>query len=429
MAHFTKPGTSWTEHFGLDTAPVSYEDSISPDHYELERDAIFRKTWLNVGRVEQLSRKGSYFTKELDAAKTSIVVVRGTDDEIRAFHNICRHRGNKLVWQDFPDEETSGTTRQFTCKYHGWRYGLDGGCTFVQQESEFFNLDKAEFGLVPVQVDTWEGFIFVNLDSNNTTSLEDSLGLFGRELKGYPFDAMTQVYKYRSEVGANWKLFIDAFAEFYHAPVLHAKQAVADESQKLIGVGFEALAYGLDGPHGMVSSWGGMSPPKDLNMVKPIERLLRSGLFGPWDVPDLGLDELPPGLNPSRHPSWGLDSFLFFPNFMVLIWKTNWVLTYHYWPTSYNTHIFEGTCYFVPPKNARERLAQEMAVVTFKEYGLQDSNTLEATQTMLESRVVKEFPLNDQEILLRLLHKAAHEYVDDYQGKKGGTPVRVSAAS
>ena len=136
MAHFTKPGPSWNEHFGLDTSPVSYEDSISPDHYELEREAIFRKTWLNVGRVEQLSRKGSYFTKELDAAKTSVVVVRVTDDEIRAFHNICRHRGNKLVWQDFPQEETSGTTRQFTCKYHGWRYGTDGACTFVQQESE-----------------------------------------------------------------------------------------------------------------------------------------------------------------------------------------------------------------------------------------------------------------------------------------------------
>jgi hypothetical protein len=178
----------------------------------------------------------------------------------------------------------------------------------------------------------------------------------------------------------------------------------------------------------MVSSWGGMSPPKDLSMVKPIERVLHSGLFGPWDAPDIGIDELPPGLNPARHPSWGLDSFLFFPNFMVLIWKTNWVLTYHYWPTSYNSHIFEGTCYFVPPRTARERLAQELAVVTFKEYGLQDGNTLEATQTMLESRAVTEFPLNDQEILLRLLHRTAHEFVNGYQ-QRTATPVRVSAAS
>ena len=435
MAHFTKPDEgSWTEHYGLGTGPISYEDSISPEHYELERDAIFRRTWLNVGRVEQLSKKGSYFTKELDAARTSVVVVRGTDDAVRAFYNICRHRGNKLVWNDFPGEETSGVCRQFTCKYHGWRYDLEGACTFVQQEDEFFNLDKGDYGLVPVRTEVWEGFIFVNLDPD-APPLQEYMGELGAGLAGYPFHKMTQVHRYRSEVRSNWKLYIDAFTEFYHAPVLHAKQAVAEESRKLQNVGYEALAYKIDGPHGMVSSWGGMSPPKDLNMVKPIERVLHSGLFGPWDAPDIGLDELPPGLNPARHPAWGLDSYLFFPNFMVLIWKTNWVLTYHYWPTSYNTHIFEGTCYFVPPKNARERLAQEMAVVTFKEYGLQDSNTLEATQTMLESRVVTEFPLNDQEILLRLLHKAAQEYVDKYlhtstaHGKKSGSPVRAAAAS
>ena len=86
------------------------------------------------------------------------------------------------------------------------------------------------------------------------------MGELGKGLEGYPFHELTQVHKYRAEVGSNWKLFIDAFAEFYHAPVLHAKQAVADESRKLMEFGYEALAYGIDGPHGMVSSWGGMSP-------------------------------------------------------------------------------------------------------------------------------------------------------------------------
>ncbi len=150
MAHFPKPAEgSWTEHFGLDTAPRSYEDSISPEVYELEREAIFRRTWLNVGRVEQLPRNGTYFTRELDAAGTSVIIVKDRGGEVRAFHNICRHRGNKLVWQDYPREETSGSCRQFTCKYHGWRYDLEGALTFVQQESEFFDLDMAKFGLVP----------------------------------------------------------------------------------------------------------------------------------------------------------------------------------------------------------------------------------------------------------------------------------------
>ncbi|HEX5095024.1 MAG TPA: aromatic ring-hydroxylating dioxygenase subunit alpha [Acidimicrobiia bacterium] len=423
MPHFTKPDEgSWTGHYPeLGTAPVSYEDSISPEIYDLERDAIFGRTWLNVGRVEQLAKKGSYFTKQLDAARTSVIVVRGMDDEIRAFHNMCRHRGNKLVWTDFPLEEVSGTCRNFTCKYHGWRYDLTGALTFVQQEEEFFDLDKSDYPLASVQCDVWEGFIFVNLESGNSTSLHEYMGELGKGLEGYPFHEFTQVHKFRAEVGANWKLFIDAFTEFYHAPVLHAKQAVADESTKLQGYGYEALAYGIDGPHGMVSSWGGMSPPKDLNMVKPIERVLRSGLFGPWDQPDIdGLDELPPGINPARHKAWGTDSFLFFPNFMILIWKPGWVLTYHYWPTSYNTHVFEGTCYFAPPKTARERLAQELAAVTFKEYALQDGNTLEATQTMLESRTpITRFPLNDQEILIRHLHHTTKQYITDYQRQQG----------
>jgi phenylpropionate dioxygenase-like ring-hydroxylating dioxygenase large terminal subunit len=338
------------------------------------------------------------------------------DGEVRAFHNICRHRGNKLVWTDYPRQEVSGTCRQFQCKYHAWRYNLEGECTFVQQEQEFFDLDKADYSLASVQCEVWAGFIFVNFDASNTTSLREYLGEMGAGLEAYPFDKLTQVHKYRAEVGANWKLFIDAFAEFYHAPVLHSGQYEPEEAAKVMGYGYEALAYGIDGPHGMVSSWGGISPPKDLSMVKPMERKLRSGLFGPWDAPDLGIDEMPPSINPARHKSWGQDSFVFFPNFMILIWKPNWVLTYHYWPTSYNTHIFEGTCYFVPPKNARERLAQEYAVVSFKEYGLQDGNTLEATQTMLESNTpVQTFPLNDQEILLRHLHHTARRYVDEYE--------------
>jgi len=101
MAHFTKPAEgSWTEHYGIGTGPVSYEDSISPTHYEQERDAIFRRTWLNVGRVEQLPRTRSYFSRELDAACTSVIVVpprtaaaplssRSTGDTARAIE--CRN--------------------------------------------------------------------------------------------------------------------------------------------------------------------------------------------------------------------------------------------------------------------------------------------------------------------------------------------------
>jgi phenylpropionate dioxygenase-like ring-hydroxylating dioxygenase large terminal subunit len=284
MARVAKPAEgSWTEHYPeLGTKPVSYEDSISPEFYELEREAIFKRVWLNVGRVEQLPRSGSYFTREFAFANTSIVVVRGKDGELRAFHNICRHRCNKLVWTDFPRQETSGNCRQFVCKYHGWRYELDGSCSFVQQESEFFDLDKADYGLVPVHCDVWSGFIFVNLDAQPQQTLEEFLGPMITALEGYPFDTMTERFYYRAVVGSNWKLFLDAFQEFYHAPVLHAKQSPGAGRPEVEAAGYEALHYEIEGPHRLVTSTGSRGwemPPK---LLKPTERLTRSGLFGPW---------------------------------------------------------------------------------------------------------------------------------------------------
>src|SRR5215831_5566751 len=100
VPHFVKPAAgSWTAQYPeLGTGPVDYTDSIDPAYYEAEREAVFRRTWLNVGRVERVARPGNYFTKELAVLGTSLVIVKGTDGQIRAFHNVCRHRGNKLVW-------------------------------------------------------------------------------------------------------------------------------------------------------------------------------------------------------------------------------------------------------------------------------------------------------------------------------------------
>ena len=417
MPRFPKPPEgSWTEHYPeLGTQTVSYEDSISPEYYEREQAAIFKRAWLNVGRVEQLPRVGSYFTKDVKAAHAAILVVR-TKGGVRAFHNICRHRGNKLAWSDDPKQDTAGFCRQFTCKYHGWRYDLDGALTYVQQEGEFFNLDKGKTGLAPVHCEVWAGFIFVNFAREPEQSLRDFLGPMVTNLEGYPFDRQTSRFGYSTTINANWKLYMDAFAEFYHAPVLHAKQSPEKYSSLAQQAGFEAPHYQIEGPHRLVSTSGVRFWEMDTELVKPMEILTRSGLFGPWDASDLG--EMPPGVNPGKCDPWGLDSFQLFPNFVILIWSQGWYLTYHYWPTSYNTHSFEGNVYFLPARNVRERVAQEMAAVTFKEFGLQDANTLEATQMMLETRYVDRFHLNDQEILCRHLHVAVRDWVTAYEGSR-----------
>ena len=170
---------------------MSYEDSVSPECYEKERDAIFRRSWLNVGRVEQLPRTGSYFTRELAVVDAAIIVTKDAQGIVRAFHNVCRHRGNKLVWDDYPNEETCGVTRQFTCNFHAWRYNLDGSLTFVQQEQQFFDLDKASIGLAPVHCDVWEGFIFVTFAEKPDQTLVEFLGDVGTGVTGYPFGELT----------------------------------------------------------------------------------------------------------------------------------------------------------------------------------------------------------------------------------------------
>ena len=298
MAHFPKPAEgSWTEHYPeLGTAPVSYEDSISPEHYELERDAIFSRTWLNVGRVEQLPRIGSYFTKEIDAARTSVVVVRGNDGEVRAFHNICRHRGNKLVWNDYPGEETDGTCRQFTCKYHGWRYDLEGDLTFVQQESEFFDLDKADYGLV---AGAGRGVGGVHLREPRSRQHDVGAGVPGRarcrsrRLPVRQDDPGLQVPGARSGATGSCSSTPSPSSTTHLSCTRSKRWRTSRASCR--GSGSRRSPTTSTVPTAWSRPGAAWLRPRISSMVKPIERVLRSGLFGPWDRPDIGIDELPRG--------------------------------------------------------------------------------------------------------------------------------------
>ena len=409
MTTFPRPAEgTWTEHYpDLGTGPVSFEDSISPEFYELEREAIFRQAWLNVGRLDDLPRNGSWFTKDIVAARTSLLVTRGMDGEVRAFHNVCRHRGNKLVWSTTPTQEACGVTRQFACKYHGWRYGLDGGCTYVHQEDEFFSINKDELGLAPVHCEVWAGFIFVNFTPTPRQSLREYLGPMVGALEDYTFDLMTERYSFRAENKSNWKVFIDAFQEYYHVPTLHTHQL--GPSFRNPEATFEGAHYQLDGPHRVVSTSGSHKHLFPAEHLYPTEALLRSGNMGPWDAP--AIDRPLAGVNPGGVKRWGIDNFQIFPNLEILIYERNWYLSYRFWPTSHRTHVFEADLWFTPATTVRERLQREYAAVTVKEYALQDAGTLDGTQLGLESRAFASYPLSDQEILVRQFHKSVADWV------------------
>jgi nitrite reductase/ring-hydroxylating ferredoxin subunit len=420
MVAWPKPTEgSWTEHYpDLGTGPISFRDSTSTEFYELEREAVFKRAWLNVARIDELPSVGSYATKEIEAASASIILVKGDDGQIRAFYNLCRHRGNKLVWEDFHDAATTGQTSEFTCKQCGWRYGLDGALVYVRPDTRFFGFDAADYGLSPVQCDIWNGFIFINFDPEPRQSLREFLGPMITALDDFPFDKLTERYEWVAHNNSNWKIFADAFQEYYHVPSLHVQQVPPEA--RVPNAGFVCAHFQLDGPHRVVSTAGTrrwLLPPE---YMYPIERATRSGLVGPWRTPDIG--PIPAGVNPGGIESWGISNFQIFPNIEILIYG-GWYLLYRYWPTSHNTHRFEAYTYYSPARTVRERIEHEVASVVLKEFALQDAGMLGGTQAALETDVIDDFPLNDQEILVRHLHKTAVDWVSEYQRERAPAEV------
>ena len=405
----------------LTTDPVSYEDAISPDFFQAEREAIFERSWLYVGRSERVARPGSYFTRELPGGLASIVVARALDGTVRAFHNVCAHRGNKVVWQEHPQDESSGSCRQFQCKYHGWRYGLDGQVVHITNEGEFFDLDPSLLRMPPVAADEFAGFVFVNL-ADDPEPLRSSLGERIGELEAYPFDRMTQRYGFSTRIEGNWKLAIDSVCEWYHPPYVHARFIDKDisKAEKMVPP-VDAYHYDLFPPHMLTSVPGPPPlPRREPGTAGParhdqrwVYRLFRAGLFGPDDVPDIG--PVPEFLNKGRIKSWGNDQFWLFPNLSVQIWARNYYITYTYWPESVDSHIYEIDLYFVPPANASERLAQEMVVDSTIEFAMQDVNTIEATHSALKTRRQTQFHLSDQELLIRAFHSYVRQAVAEHQ--------------
>jgi hypothetical protein len=151
----------------------------------------------------------------------------------------------------------------------------------------------------------------------------------------------------------------------------------------------------------------------------PVERITSSGLVGPWRTPETHQSA---GLNPGGIEPWGITNFQIFPNLEILIYH-GWYLLYRYWPTSHNTHKFEAYNAFHPARNVRERIEHEVASVVLKEFALQDAGMLGGTQAALEYDIVDDFPLSDQEILVRHLHHEAVKWVEEYKAERA--PVGV----
>src|SRR5256714_2808722 len=143
---------------GATSLPQRY--FVSSDVFAEEQDKIFARRWLLVGHQSQIAKPGDYFV--IEPAGESLIVIRDSRFEIRAFYNVCRHRGTRLK------EDTCGHASAIQCPYHAWTYGLDGRLIGAPHMDDVPEFDKADYSLKPVNLEIWEGFIFVNLDGGGT---------------------------------------------------------------------------------------------------------------------------------------------------------------------------------------------------------------------------------------------------------------------
>jgi Rieske 2Fe-2S family protein len=193
------------------TLPGEYYTSDAIYREEAER--IFARRWVCAGRAASLAAVGDYFLR--DVAGESLVVVRGEDARVRAFYNVCRHRGTRLC------EQAAGRfERSIQCPYHGWTYGLDGRLLGAPHMADTPGFARSEFPLHPAAVGEWEGFLFVNLAPAPPALATALAPLVGR-FAAWRLGERHAVRRIEYEVRANWKLFFQNFSECYHCPRIH----------------------------------------------------------------------------------------------------------------------------------------------------------------------------------------------------------------
>lgn len=367
---------------------VDVGSMLTREHFEIEREKIFRRAWLTIGHTDDLPHKGSYFVYDVPTFNTSLLVVRGDDDKVRVFHNACRHRGNKLV------RAGSGTKRGFMCNFHGWTFSPEGKLQVVTDQHQFEAFDKDEYGLVPVTSEVWENLIFVNFDERPRETLAEWLGEeFYKKYTGY-FDLHEKVASYSFELNCNWHLGVNSFTEGYHTLYLH-KNTARDYQGGKINPQRHRPHMELMKRHHRYSA-----PGNPDHRILPVEAIAIK--YGRKLLPafDFDFSMLPEGVNPSRYEYWAFDVVELFPNYVVIS-GNHFRAELTFWPIDEGRTLVTNRTYNFKPKNLGERLSQDYFRGRGRDVVREDLNTLEAQQQMLASGALPHVLLSRQEMALQ----------------------------
>jgi choline monooxygenase len=269
-----------------ETLPVAfYRD---PSLYQTERLRIFARSWQMVAHEAQLAEPGAWLA--LILAGYPLILVRGNDGQIRCFHNVCRHRAGPLA----PDGE-GRCDGALVCRYHGWRYALDGRLASARDFGPAADFDPRAYGLIGALCENWRGFLFVNIDPE-AAPLSSMIGPLAQRMGHMPLETCRPTHQTTHEINCNWKTYVENYLEGYHVPVVHpALNAAIDASRYEAELHEEIVFY----------------------YARPRPGVPVAGLWG-WVWPCLGINVYASGLMMERmwpldHARTRLDYLYFFP--------------------------------------------------------------------------------------------------------------------
>lgn len=191
-----------------------------PSIFALEQERIFEAMWFAVARSSDLATAGQFVTKQV--GRENVIIVRGRDGNLRAFLNVCRHRGARLC-----QEESGQVRRNIQCMYHAWTYGLDGALVAAPNLTKMTDINRSEYGLVTVHLREWLGYAWVCLADEPPSFEDEVIGAADERLGGtdviggWQVDELAVGKRITYDVKANWKLIIENFMECYHCATIH----------------------------------------------------------------------------------------------------------------------------------------------------------------------------------------------------------------
>ncbi len=400
---FTRYWTSAVD-LGLDEMSAPNKYYTSDDFFAMERERIFRKVWLLVGRVEEVPNPGDYVVRAIPTLKASALVIRGGDGVLRAFHNSCSHRGVKIA----TDKGCSLTLR---CPYHGWLYRANGTLGSVPAGEAFPGLDKKANGLAPIALEIWNGFYFLNFDKTPETSLADYLGGIGKLFGDLPFGHYLYQGRISADLKANWKNSLNGFNEGYHVAQTHTKslhpQITTRENPH-----FHYYDIQLFGPHFTSTNERNFTWRPTAPTLQFVMKQMTPAAMPNHDKALSSTDFLSfPSVNRIGMPNFGTETITLFPN-VVLQPLANGYLWLQFWPVEVGrTRAEIRLCLAHEPRTLRERFAAANTLSAVRDVMSEDFSMAQLQQEGLETLGKDHQLFGENEPLLRYFIQVIEHYV------------------